>query len=162
MAEKWDKQVLEFLKYTGNELKRTGEQLRTDAQKLLTEVQDPKKQAKVKEGLEQLRTWAVETGKQAADRMESAVRQVEEAVEGAFGRQAGAGTNPPPASQATPSVPPAEPPAAAKKAPAKKATKSIGRKKTAAKAPAGGASKPRTAKKAPKSIGRKKPARPAT
>ena len=138
MAEKWDKlPLMEFLKRTGDELKRTGEELKVEAQKLLVEVKDPAKQAKVKEGLENLRTWAVATGKQAAERIETAVRQVEQTVEGAFENQKGAsapgGTTTPPASSARPESPAAEPtPRAEKTATAKTGTqKSIGRKKPA-------------------------------
>jgi hypothetical protein len=163
MAEKWDRQLMDFLKRTGEELKRTGEDLKTEAQKLLVEVKDPAKQAKVKEGLENLRTWAVATGKQAAERIETAVRRVEETVEGAFEGQDTA-TPAPGGTRAAPTAAPAEPPKpqprTAKKAAAKTGTqKSIGRKKTAAKAPA----KKAAAKTGTqKSIGRKKPASPST
>lgn len=181
MAEKWDKQLMEFLKRTGDELKRTGDDLKTEAQRLMVEVQDPSKQAKVKEGLENLRSWAVTTGKQAAERIESAVRRVETTVGEAFERQgSGApsapGTPPVPGtpgdkvSAATPPRPtPAEEPVDAaqpgtskKKAPKAGASKSIGRnpqKKAAARPVAKSASK---TKAGSKSIGRKKPARPAS
>jgi hypothetical protein len=156
MAEKWDKQLMDFLK-------RTGEELKTEAQRLMVEVKDPAKQAKVKEGIENLRTWAMATGKQAAERIESAVRQVEETLEGAIeGR--GASTPPvePPRTAAPPPAPAAPPeaqPRAEKKAAAKTGTKSIGRKKTATKAPSKKAAAKTGTKK---SIGRKKPARPAS
>ena len=178
MAEKWDKHLMDFLKRTGEELKRTGDDLKTEAQKLLVEVKDPAKQAKVKEGLETLRSWAVVTGKQAAERIESAVRRVEETVEGAFeNRDTTAptpGENRTGAPRAAPTPPPArasEPePRTAKKAAAKTGTqKSIGRKKTATKAPAKKAvAKTGPAKTGPaktgtkKSIGRKKPASPSS
>ncbi|HYO55568.1 transcriptional regulator [Archangium sp.] len=156
MAEKWDKHLMDFLK-------RTGEELKTEAQRLLVEVKDPTKQAKVKEGLENLRTWAMATGKQAAERIESAVRQVEQAIEGASeSREASTPGEsprtaaPPPASDA----PRETPHRAEKKAAAKTGTKkSIGRKKTATQAPAKKAAAKTGTKK---SIGRKKPARPAS
>jgi hypothetical protein len=156
MAEKWDKQLMHFLK-------RTGEELKTEAQRLMVEVKDPAKQAKVKEGIENLRTFAVTAGKQVAERIESAVRQVEESIEGAIEGNKGASTpaGPPPRTAAPPAKaePPAAPPPAAKKAAAKTGTKSIGRKKTATKAPAKKAAAKTGTKK---SIGRKKPARPGS
>ncbi|WNG40547.1 transcriptional regulator [Archangium violaceum] len=169
MAAKWDKQLMDLLKRTGEELKRTGDELKTEAQKLLVEVKDPAKQAKVKEGLENLRTWAVATGKQAAERLETAARHVEETIEKTFeGREAttSAESQPPPATP-TPSAsaqPPEPQPRAAKKTAAKTGTqKSIGRKKTATKAPAKTPAKKAAAKTgSQKSIGRKKPARPTS
>jgi len=152
MAEKWDKQLKEVLKFTREELKRTGDELKTHAQRLLEEVQDPTKQAKVKEGLQTLRTWAVATGKQAAEQIESAVRRVEETVEGAFDKREASSTPQPP-----PAAPP--PPPAAKKAARPGASKSIGRKKPAAKAPPSATKKAAAKPGASKSIGRKKPAR---
>jgi hypothetical protein len=165
MAEKWDKQLMDFIKRTGEELKRSGEELRTEAQKLLVEVKDPAKQAKVKEGLENLRTWAVATGKQAAERIEATARQVEETIQKTFEGMAHEGTaSPPPGEQPRPAptaapTPPSEPPPRAAKPAAKTGTKSIGRKKTATKAPVKKAAAKKTGTK---SIGRKKPARPAS
>ncbi len=169
MAEKWDKQLKEVLKFTRDELKRTGDELKTHAQRLLEEVQDPDKQAKVREGLQTLRTWAVATGKQAADQIESAVRRVEETVEGAFDkRDAASAPQPPPAAAPAPSraaEPPAEPPATKKAAGKPGAAKTMGRKKPAAKK--GPTPPPPPAKKAAKpgaskTMGRKKPARPGS
>ncbi|WNG21137.1 transcriptional regulator [Cystobacter fuscus] len=165
MAEKWDKQLMDFLK-------RTGDDLKTEAQRLFVEVQDPNNQAKVKEGLQNLRVWAMATGKQAAEHLESAVRRVEETVEGAFDKRSSSASPPPPVPPAsrTPSAPPPPAPTPpvppeAKAAAKAGASKSIGRKKPSAKtAPAKTAAKKPAAKKAssPKSIGRKKPARPAS
>jgi hypothetical protein len=169
MAEKWDKQLMDFLKRTGDELKRSGEELKDEAQRLLVEVKDPAKQAKVKEGLENLRTWAVATGKQAAERLEGAARRVEESIEGAVGglnKDAPTPSEPatPPTSAAPATETPKAEPLPAKKAAAKAGSqKSIGRKKPAAKAPAAKTPAAKTpAKKAAaktgtkKSIGRKK------
>jgi hypothetical protein len=166
MAEKWDKQLKDVLQFTREEFKRTGDELKTHAQRLLVEVQDPNNQAKVKEGLATLRTWAVATGKQAQEQLESAVRRVEEVVEGTFDKRAESAPPPAPSASAPPprpSSPSAE--AAAPKPSAEKkpgASKSIGRKKPAAKAASSGTKKTAAKKGGPKSIGRKKPARPAT
>jgi|GEM_PF-1136846 hypothetical protein len=147
MAEKWDKQLMDFLKRTGDELKRTTDDLRGEAQRLLKEVKDPQNQTKVKEGLEQLRTWATVASKVAAEKIETAVHQVEGAVERAFkpeeGGQEGTGprvsTATPPPQAPTPAAPastaPTEAPKADVQAAKKAAPKSIGRKKAAAKSP---------------------------
>jgi hypothetical protein len=169
MAEKWDKQLMDFLKRTGDELKRTGEELKDEAQRLLVEVKDPAKQAKVKEGLDNLRTWAVATGKQAAEKLESAARRVEESIEGAVGglnKDAPTPGEParPPSAAAPAAKASASEPRPAKKTAAKAGSqKSIGRKKTAAKAPAAKTPAKKAAAKTgtQKSIGRKKPARPS-
>jgi hypothetical protein len=167
MAEKWDKHLMDFIKRTGEELKRSGEELKTEAQKLLVEVKDPAKQAKVKEGLENLRTWAVATGKQAAERIEATARQVEETIQKTFDGMGpeGSKAQPPSGERPHPTPTPAPPPPQPKPEPKPKPKpKSIGRKKTAAKAPAKAPAKKAAAKKtgASKSIGRKKPARPAS
>ena len=164
MAEKWDKQLKDVLQFTREELKRTGDELKTHAQRLLVEVQDPNNQAKVKEGLATLRTWAVATGKQAQEQLESAVRRVEEVVEGSFDKRSASAPPPaapaPPPRAAAPSPPPPSPSSTARK-PA--GAKSLGRKKPAAKAAAPSGSKKTAAKKgATKSLGRKKPARPGS
>lgn len=162
MAEKWDKQLMDFIKRTGDELKRSGEELKTEAQKLLVEVKDPAKQAKVKEGLENLRTWAVATGKQAAERIEATARQVEDTIQKTFDGMAADGgasegrASPPSGERPQPTPTPAPPPPPQPKP----RPKSIGRKKTASKAPAKKAAAKKTGSK--KSIGRKKPARPAS
>ncbi len=168
MAEsKWDKQLMDFLKRTTDELKRTGEELKGEAQRLMVEVRDPANQAKVKQSLEELRVWAARTSQEAAQKVETAMRRVEGAVEEALDPKQGeankaAGTPPTgPAAPAAPAPSPAEPPkaTAAPKAAKKAASKkSIGRpqQEAGARKSAGGA---KTAKKAApkKSLGRKKP-----
>lgn len=120
MAETWEKQMRDFLKHVGDELKRTGEELKTEAQHLIEEVRDPKRQAQVRDELRKLSTWARETTRDAADRIEVAVRRVEDAFE----RRPGAGFT---------SAPEAGAPGGARKSAAKKGT----RKTAAKKAPAG-------------------------
>lgn len=134
MAEKWDKQLMDFLKRTGDELKRTTEDLRGEAQRLLKEVKDPRNQAKVKEGLEQLRTWATTTSKVASEKIESAVRQVEGAVERAFKPEEGGTQAPSPAGSSTATgATPSEPPRAEPRPARKTGGKTLGRKKATAK-----------------------------
>jgi hypothetical protein len=148
MAEKWDKQFMEFIKRAGEDLKRTGEEIKVEAQRLLDEVRDPARQAKVKKTL---KTFT----KEAGEMLEGAVKKVEGVVENAFDRN-----KPEESSKAQPKAAPAAPaePAPAAK-PARKAGKTIG-KKAGAKKAAGAkspASKAPAAKKTSKSIGRKKP-----
>lgn len=174
MAEKWDKQLMEFLKRTGDELKRTTDDLRGEAQRLLKEVKDPQNQAKVKEGLEQLRTWTATATKVATEKIETAVRQVEGAVEKAFkpeegssqgGQQAQGKASPPSATAQPAAAPtgaaPAAPAGSGAPAAKKAGGKSIGRKKAAAKAPAsrpgaGGKTAKKAASGSKKTIGRAK------
>src|SRR5687768_16327179 len=86
MAEKWEKQLKDFIKRTGDELKRTGDELKVEAQRLLEEVRDPARQAKVKEALKDLREKATAMTRDAADKFEVAVRKVEDTVDTAFDR----------------------------------------------------------------------------
>jgi hypothetical protein len=147
MAEKWDKQFMEFIKRAGEDLKRTGEEIKVEAQRLLDEVRDPARQAKVKETL---KTFT----KEAGEMLEGAVKKVEGVVENAFDRN-----KPEESSKAQPKAAPAAPAEPAGAKPARKAGKTIG-KKAGAKKAAGAkspASKAPAAKKTSKSIGRKKP-----
>lgn len=153
MAEKWEKQLKEFIKRTSDELKRTGDELKVEAQRLLEEVRDPARQAKVKDALKDLREKATAMTKDAADKLEVAVRKVEDAVDTAFDRNKADESAQ--AKPATPATPAAEEPAPASK-PGRKTGKTIGKKAGAAKKAAGAAKSP-AGKKAPKSIGRKKP-----
>ena len=156
MADKWDKQLMQLLRRTGEELKRSGEELRVEAQRLLTEVRDPANQAKVRAGVEELKTWAKQAGREATELLETTVRKVEGAVESTFQSRAGQGASKPasgdaaaPAADAA--AAPARPAPAAKKAPGK----TIG-KKAATRPATGGGAKPR-----PKTVGkRKRPASP--
>lgn len=155
MAEKkWENQLMDFIKRTGEDLKRTGEEIKVEAQRLMDEVRDPSRQAKVKETLKDLRDKATAMTKEAGDMLESAVKKVEGAFEA--DKQEGSTNKAPPAAKGA-SAPAAEPTPASK--PARKAGKTIGKKAGAKKA--AGAKTPATkapaAKKAPKTIGRKKP-----
>jgi hypothetical protein len=146
--QKWEKQIKDFIKRTGDELKRTGEELKVEAQRLLDEVKDPGRQAKVKETLRDWRDKASSLTKDAAEKLDSAVRKVEGAVENALDLNKGErGAKAAPAASAPSSKPASSP------KPARKSGKTIGKKAGAKKA----AGPKAPAKKAPKSIGRKKP-----
>lgn len=146
--KKWENQLMDFIKRTGEELKRTGEEIKVEAQRLMDEVRDPSRQAKVKETLKELRDKATLMTKEAGDILESAVKR----VEGAFDQDKPEAT--PKAQPATESTPAAEPASASKSA--RKAGKTIG-KKAGAKKAAATKKAPAAKKAAPKSIGRKKP-----
>ena len=81
MAERWERQLMDFLKRAGDDLKRTGDELRRETQRMLDEVRDPARQAKVKESLQDFTHWARQTGKDAATLVETAVHKVESALE---------------------------------------------------------------------------------
>ena len=149
MADSFDRQqLMQFLKRTAEELKRTGEELKVEASRLLEEVRDPARQTKLKARLLDLRHWAEETGKEAGEIIEVAVRRVEQH----FDKSAPA---PEPAAAARTATPAREEPAAPARA-ARPASKSVGKakKKAVPTAP------PAPAKKAPakKTVG-KKPSR---
>jgi gas vesicle protein len=150
--QKWEKQIMDFIKRTGEEIKRTGEEIKVEAQRLLDEVRDPARQAKVKETLKDLRDKATAISKDAADKLETAVKKVEGAVENALDLNKPEGTSKAPPAAAAPAPKPATP---AK--PARKAGKTIGKKAGAKKAAGTKSAAKAPAKKAPKSIGRKKP-----
>ena len=152
MAEKWEKQFMNFIKRAGEDLKRTGEEIKVEAQRLIDEVRDPARQAKVKESLKDLRDKAAAITKEAGEMLEGAVKKVEGVVENAFDKDKP--EEPLKAQPAATPRPPAEPAPAAKSA--RKAGKTIGKKAGAKKAPA--TKKAPAAKKAPKTIGRKKKA----
>lgn len=152
MADKWDKQLMQLLRRTGEELKRSGEELRVEAQRLLTEVRDPANQAKVRAGVEELKTWAKQAGRDATELLETTVRKVEGAVESTFQSRAAQQAPTAPATPAAPAARPAAP--AAKKAPGKTIGKKAGARP--ARTPPAGGAKPR-----PKTVGkRKRPASP--
>lgn len=146
--KKWENQLMDFIKRTGEELKRTGEEIKVEAQRLMDEVRDPSRQAKVKETLKELRDKATLMTKEAGDILESAVKR----VEGAF--EQGKADDAPQDAPAAGATPAAEPAPAAKSA--RKTGKSIG-KKAGAKKAAATKKAPAAKKAAPKSIGRKKP-----
>lgn len=139
MADTFDRQqLMQFLKRTGEELKRTGEELKVEAQRLIEEVRDPARQTKLKGSLRDLRHWAEETGKDAAELIEVAVRRVEQHFD----------KKPPQTRTSAPSAPsPSEPASAPRTAP-----KTVGKKKGTASGK-GAAPKARA-----KTVGKKAPA----
>ncbi|MDC0713035.1 ATPase [Stigmatella sp. ncwal1] len=155
MAEKWDKQFMDFIRRTSEDIRRTGEDLKIEAERLLVEVRDPARQAKLKATLTDFRDKAAAVTKEAAERLEGAARHVEDFV------SRGLDNEKPAANTAkAPSSAPAE--ASAKDTPAAKAPrktgKTIGKKTAVKKAPAAkkaSSAKKAAASKTAKTLGRK-------
>ena len=68
-------------------LKQTGEDIRTETQKVLEQLRDPKNQEKMKEGLNQFKTWAQQTAEEAATLLNSAVKRLETTLQGTSGSE---------------------------------------------------------------------------
>ncbi len=136
----WDEQLKQFLKRTGEDFKRAGADIRAEAQRLVKEVQDPERQAKMKEGLRELGSMARKAAEEVATAVETGVRKAEDAFKP---KGSPATTDEVQGAPTPPSPPPADMAAAPKPAP-----KSIGgKRKKAAKAKSAAA---------PKSLGRKR------
>ncbi|SEL26798.1 hypothetical protein SAMN05444354_10566 [Stigmatella aurantiaca] len=163
MAEKWDKQFMEFIRRTSDDIRRTGEDLKVEAERLLGEVRDPSRQAKLKATLSEFRDKAAAVTKEAAERLEGAARHVEDFVSrGLDVEKEKAAASPPKGASAKASPPPAEPTpgteAPAPKAP-RKTGKTIGKKAAAKKASAAQKTAPAkktAAGKTGKTLGRKR------
>lgn len=143
----WDAKLKSFLKKTGEDFKRFGTEVKAEAQKLLTEVQDPARQQKLREGLENVGEWARKTADEVVTVVETGVKKASDRV-GEFIHQPVENAGPKPPSATPPSPPPEMDEAPAEPAP-RKAKKSVGR--AAAKKPAARKSG------AKKTIGKKKP-----
>jgi hypothetical protein len=130
--KQWDKQVVDFLKKTGQDLKRTGEEIRAEAQRLIEEVRDPEVQQRLRGKLGEFGGWAKKAAEDAAGMIDTAVKKAESAV--GFGGTTKTDTTP---NVATPSASvPKTRKASAAGATKTTATKTIGRKA------AGGSRKP--------------------
>lgn len=146
----WDAKLKSFLKKTGDDFKRFGTEVKAEAQKLLTEVQDPQRQQKLREGLENVGEWARKTADEVATVVEHGVKMASDRV-GEFIQQPVDQKSEPPAPSATPPSPPPQMDDEPSEPAAKKAKKSVG--KSAAKKPASTAAKKSGGKK---TIGKKK------
>ncbi|MGV3621621.1 MAG: transcriptional regulator [Archangium sp.] len=146
----WDAKLKSFLKKTGDDFKRFGTEVKAEAQKLLTEVQDPQRQKKLREGLENVGVWARKTADDVANVVEDGVKFASERVGEFIHQPVDSKGEPPPPSATPPSPPPEMDEEPGEPAP-KKAKKSVG--KSAAKKPATSAAKKSGGKK---TIGKKK------
>lgn len=140
----WDAKLKSFLKKTGDDFKRFGTEVKAEAQKLLTEVQDPARQQKLRDGLENVGEWARKTADEVVTVVETGVKKASDRVGELIHQPVDSKEAPPP-----PSATPPSPPPEMDEAPAPKAKKSVG--KSTAKKPA--AAKKSSAKK---TIGKKK------
>ncbi|MBL8909359.1 MAG: hypothetical protein JNM17_01530 [Archangium sp.] len=149
----WDLKMKAFLKKAGDDFKRFGNDVKEEAQKLMSEVQDPARQAKLREGLKDVGVWARKAADEVAVMVETGVKKAEETLVKAgdkvndfvvkpMEKAGGAGGTGVPPPQKTPPSPPPEMDEAEEEEEAKKPVKkTVGRgtkKKTSApkKAPA--------------------------
>jgi ElaB/YqjD/DUF883 family membrane-anchored ribosome-binding protein len=75
----WDRQVLDFLK-------RTGEEIKTETQKILDDIRAPENQQRVRDSLNDFGSWAKQTAEEAAGMLESALKKAEDALSRATDR----------------------------------------------------------------------------
>lgn len=151
----WDSKLKSFLKRTGEDFKRAATDVKKEAERLMKEVQDPERQAKVREGVQEASVWARKTAQELASLVEVGVKQAEGALTEVAKTLKTTATKPvdeapaptpTPVNAAPPKMDPAPPPAPAPKKPAKK-TVGRGTKKSSAS--------PRAGAKAKKPLGKK-------
>src|SRR5579859_2761665 len=70
-----DRQVLDFLK-------RTGEEIKTETQKILEEIRDPENQQRIRDSLTEFGSWAKQTAEEATVLMESALQKAKDRMWG--------------------------------------------------------------------------------
>ncbi|MCA3012197.1 MAG: transcriptional regulator [Myxococcaceae bacterium] len=141
----WESKLKSFLQRTGQDFRRAATDVKKEAERLMKEVQDPERQAKVREGVQEASVWARKTAQELASLVEVGVKQAEGALtevakqfktaEPPPGARAPAPA-PTPVNPAPPTVETAAPPPPAPKRPTKK---SVGRgpKKPPTARPAG-------------------------
>lgn len=76
----WDLKMKAFLKKAGDDFKRFGNDVKEEAQKLMSEVQDPARQAKLREGLKDVGVWARKAADEVAVMVETGVKKAEETL----------------------------------------------------------------------------------
>lgn len=76
----WDAKFKGFLKKAGEDFKRTAGDVKKEAERLMKEAQDPERQAKVREGVQEASVWARKTAEQLASLVEVGVKQAEGAL----------------------------------------------------------------------------------
>lgn len=157
----WDAKFKGFLKKAGEDFKRTAGDVKKEAERLMKEAQDPERQARVREGVQEASVWARKTAEQLASLVEVGVKQAEGALSEVARQLKTTATKPvdaepspspapTPKNAAPPEMEPAPAPAPEPKAPPKK---TVGRGTAPKKTPAG---KSGATKK--KSLGKKKSA----
>lgn len=76
----WDLKMKAFLKKAGDDFKRFGTDVKQEAQKLMSEVQDPARQAKLRDGLKDVGVWARKAADEVATMVETGVKKAEETL----------------------------------------------------------------------------------
>jgi hypothetical protein len=76
----WDARLKSFLKKTGEDFKRFSNDVKVEADRLLAEVQDPQRQKRVKEGLEDVGEWAKRTADELSTVVEDGLKKAEVAL----------------------------------------------------------------------------------
>jgi hypothetical protein len=151
----WELKLKSFLKRTGDDFKRAATDVKKEAERLMKEVQDPERQAKVREGVQEASVWARKTAQELASLVEVGVKQAEGALSEVAKQikttavkpvDEAPAPSPTPVNAAPPKMDPA--PAPAPKKPAKK-TVGRGAKKSAAGT--------KTSTRAKKPLGKKPP-----
>lgn len=161
----WDAKFKGFLKKAGEDFKRTAGDVKKEAERLMKEAQDPERQARVREGVQEASVWARKTAEQLASLVDVGVKQAEGALSEVARQLKTTATRPvdgeptpspapTPKNAAPPEMETAPAPAPEPKAPTKK---TVGRGTATKKSSTGKAG---ATKK--KSLGKKKPAAPTT
>lgn len=73
MNEKWNRQILDYIK-------RTGEEIKGETQRILEEIRNPDNQQKVRDTINEFGAWAKQTADEAASLVETAVKTAESAI----------------------------------------------------------------------------------
>jgi hypothetical protein len=132
----WDFKLKAFLKKTGDDFKRAGAEMKVEAERLMAEAKDPERAKKIKEGLNEVGTWAKKTAEELAGLVETGVKKAEVVFKEAV-------VTKPVSAPAEPTTPTAAAPAApARKTVGRGPRKSTSSKKTSAKKPLGRAKRP--------------------
>ncbi len=130
----WETKLRAFMKKAGEDFKRAGNDIKDEAQRLYQEVNDPETQARLRERLKEVGSWAKQTGDELAVLLDQGVKKAEVVITKASDKVKDFATQPPPAGP-TPEKPPPARSEPAPEAPRKAAKKTVGRsgKKPAAK-----------------------------
>lgn len=149
-------QIKDFLKKAGDDMKKVGEDIKAETTRLVEDLRDPNKQAKAKEKLSELGTWAKTTAQGAADMAEVALKRIEEGMSsatdyvsdtlGGSGKQGGVGSSDAGEDDKTP----ADPAPAMKSKSTKTAKKKPATKKKVSASTKTGTKKPAAKKKSKK------------
>ncbi len=86
----WDAKLKSFLKKTGDDFKRAGAEMKIEAERLIAEAKDPERARKIKEGLNEVGTWAKKTAEELAGYVETGVKKAEVVLKDVVAKPVGA------------------------------------------------------------------------